>query len=397
MPGGRPGLRVGFIEPHLRRYGGIRRVLEFSNRLVARGHEVTFYLPDDQILNCTWMRCDAAIKTLSSGFGDPLDIIVFNHEPHWHLLDRFENARRRVFYALHYSRTYQKAGSWESIRTPVDLQLANSNWTADQIEAEIGSRPVVQLGGANREVFHPYGGAKKYPILSVGDSHRAWKGHETILEAGRMLDLPVEAYAPKDLSQADLGREYDAAEVFVVGSWFEGFCQPGLEAMACGVPLVTTDNGGCREYAIDGETALVVPPRDPVAMANAIRRLLNDEVLAKQLVTNGLDLVERDFDWERRTDRAGRGPRRRERGHRPGSAAALAHAARAPRAVGGHAGLGQPALHPGLRRVGAPEHRRGLRADHRGQRLGVGGGQLRGGGRRHQRAERRRTWASPPA
>ncbi len=296
------GLRVGFIEPHVRRYGGIRRVVEFSNRLVARGHQVTFYLPDDQVLNCTWMRCDAAIKTLSSGFADPLDIIVFNHEPHWHLLDRFENARRRIFYALHYSRTYQKAGSWESIRTPVDLQLANSNWTADQIETEIGSRPVVQLGGANREVFHPYGGAKKYPILSVGDSHRAWKGHETILEAGRMLDLPVEAYAPKDLSQADLGREYDAASVFVVGSWFEGFCQPGLEAIACGVPLVTTDNGGCREYAIDGETALVVPPRDPVAMANAIRRLLNDEVLAKQLVTNGLDLVERDFDWERRTD-----------------------------------------------------------------------------------------------
>jgi glycosyltransferase involved in cell wall biosynthesis/GT2 family glycosyltransferase len=302
MPGGRPGLRVGLIEPHLRRYGGIRRVLEFSNRLVARGHDVTFYLPDDQVLNCNWMRCDAAIKTLSSGFGDDLDIIVFNHEPHWHLLDRFTNARHRIFYALHYSRTYEKAGSWECLRTPVDLQLANSNWTADQIEAEIGYRPVVQLGGANREVFHPYGAAKRYPILSVGDTHRDWKGHDDIVEAGRMLDLPIESYAPKDLSQSDLGREYDAAQVFVVGSWYEGFCQPGLEAMACGVPLVTTDNGGCREYAIDGQTALVVPPRDPVAMANAIRRLLNDEVLAKELTANGLELIERDFDWERRTD-----------------------------------------------------------------------------------------------
>ena len=383
------GLRIGLIEPHLRRYGGIRRVLEFSNRLVARGHEVTFYLPDDQVLNCTWMRCDAAIKTLSSGFGDPLDIIVFNHEPHWHLLDRFEHARRRIFYALHYSRTYHKAGSWESIRTPVDLQLANSNWTADQIEAEIGSRPVVQLGGANREVFHPYGGPKQYPILSVGDCHREWKGHETILEAGRMLDLPIEEYGPKNLSQADLGREYDAAEVFVVGSWFEGFCQPGLEAMACGVPLVTTDNGGCREYAIDGETALVVPPRDPVAMANAIRRLLNDEVLAKQLVTNGLDLVERDFDWEQPHRRAGRAS---STASAPGTALAppppWPTPPERPELSVVIAGLGQPALHPGLRRVGAPEHRRGLRADHRGQRLGLGGGQLRGGRGRHQRAER---------
>ena len=300
LPG--QGLRLGFIEPHLLRFGGIRRMLEFSNRLTARGHHVTFYLPDDQVLNCTWMRCDADIKTWSSGFDDPLDIILFNHEPHWHLLDRFVNARRRMFYALHYSRAYEKAGSWECMRTPVDLQLANSNWTADQIFAEIGSRPIVALGGANRDVFRPYGGAKKYPLLCTGGGKRDWKGTTDLHEAARLLGMKLEEYAPKDLSQPDLGREYDAAEIFLVGSWFEGFCQPGLEAMACGVPLVTTNNGGCLEYAIDGETALVVPPHDPVAMANAIRRLQNDEVLAKQLVANGLDLVERDFDWEKRTD-----------------------------------------------------------------------------------------------
>jgi GT2 family glycosyltransferase len=296
------GLRLGFIEPHLLRYGGIRRVLEFTNRLVARGHDVTFYLPDEQILDCTWMRCDATIKPISYGFADELDVIVFNEETQWHLLDRFVNAKRRIFYVLHYARTYDKGGAWESIRTPVDLQLANSNWTADQVFAEIGSRPTVLVGGANRDVFRPYGGPKKYPILCVGDTKRVWKGTDTILEAGRLLGRPVEMYAPKDLSQSDLGREYDAAEVFVVGSWAEGFCQPGLEALACGVPLVTTDNGGCLEYAVDGETALIVPPKDPVAMAAAIRRLLNDDVLAKQLVENGLEVVERDFDWERRTD-----------------------------------------------------------------------------------------------
>ncbi len=139
-------------------------------------------------------------------------------------------------------------------------------------------------------------------MLCGGDRRRLWKGTDTILEAGALLGVRVEGYHGKDLAQGDLGREYDAADVFVVGSWFEGFCQPGLEALACGVPLVTTDNGGCREYAHDGETALVVPPRDARAMADAIDRLLKDETLAKQLATNGLDVVERDFDWERRTD-----------------------------------------------------------------------------------------------
>jgi glycosyltransferase involved in cell wall biosynthesis/GT2 family glycosyltransferase len=297
----RSGLRLGFIEPHLERFGGIRRMVEFANRLTARGHDVTFYVPEGRDASCTWMRCDASVATMRGEVDDALDIVVFNHEPQWHLLDRFPNARRRVFYALHYGYLYEKEGSWESLRAPVDLQLANSNWTADQIAAETGSRPTVVLGGVNREIFHPRGGPKRYPILCTGD-WREWKGTDTILAAGKRLGVPVRGYASKDLDQPDLGREYDAAQVFAVGSRFEGFCQPGLEALASGVPLVTTDNGGCREYAIDGETALVVPPDDVPAMADALARVLDDDVLAKDLAERGLDLVDREFDWEKRTD-----------------------------------------------------------------------------------------------
>ncbi len=277
-------------------------MVEFANRLVARGHRVTFYLPDGAEMRCGWMRCDAAVKPMTAGFGDELDVVLFNHEPQWHLLDRFERARRRAFYALHDGQLYGKEGSWEAVRAPVDLQLANSNWTADQIFASTGHRPTVQLGGVNRDVFRPYPGPKRYRLLCSGEQQRAWKGTDTILEAGELLGIPVERYAGKNLEQAALGREYATAQVFAVGSWFEGFCQPGLEALACAAPLVTTDNGGCREYAIDDETALVVPSRDAPAMADAIRRLLDDDALACRLVANGLDVVARDFDWERRTD-----------------------------------------------------------------------------------------------
>jgi GT2 family glycosyltransferase len=277
-------------------------MVEFANRLVARGHSVTFYLPDDAGQACTWMRCDAAVKPITEGLGDHLDVVLFNHEPQWHLLGRFERARRRVFYALHYGHLYEKEGSWESARAPVDLQLANSNWTADQIYAETGHRPTVQLGGVNRDVFRPRPGPKRYSLLCSGEQQRAWKGTDTIIEAAHLLGVPVERYVGKNLEQDELGREYAAARVFAVGSWFEGFCQPGLEALACGTPLVTTDNGGCREYAVDGETALIVPPRDVPAMAEAVRRLLADDALCARLVENGLDVVARDFDWERRTD-----------------------------------------------------------------------------------------------
>ncbi len=295
-------MRLGIIEPHLECFGGIRRMVEFANRLTARGHDVTFFLPDDARLQCDWMPCDARIAPITSGFETPLDIVLFNSEPQWHLIERFTKARRRVFYALHYASLYNKEGSWESIRAPVDLQLANSNWTADQIFQETGYRPVVQLGGVNRDTFRPYGLTRNIPLLTNGERHRSWKGTDTVIEAGRLAGARVAMYSGKGLDQHELGRRYARAQVFAVGSWFEGFCQPGLESLACGTPLVTTDNGGCREYAIDGETALVVAPRDARAMGDAIRRLRSDRSFAETLSANGLELVARDFDWEQRTD-----------------------------------------------------------------------------------------------
>ncbi|MGD2102299.1 MAG: glycosyltransferase [Acidimicrobiia bacterium] len=265
---------------------------------MALGHSVTYYLPPGSDLSCTWMPCLGAIKEMPDGFEDDLDVILFNHEPQWFLLDMFERARLRCFYALHYGVVYDKPGSWECLRTPVDVLLANSEWTADMIEAEIGQRPRVLMGGINPVHFHPMPVEKEYQLLSVGDS-REWKGQATIEKAAHIAGVELSEYSSKELDQEHMAEEYSKAEIFVVGSRHEGFGQPGLEALACGVPLVTTDNGGSREYAIDRETALVVPPDDPDAMARAITELREDEGLAHRLSRQGLELVEDRFSWER--------------------------------------------------------------------------------------------------
>lgn len=137
---GGAGLRVGLVEPHLRRYGGIRRMVEFANRLVGRGHSVWFFVPDGEELGCSWMECVAPVRPLSVGFGADLDVVVFNHEPQWFLLERFGRARRRVFYALHDGGLYGKEGSWEAAFSGVDARLANSGWTADRVQSLTGGR-----------------------------------------------------------------------------------------------------------------------------------------------------------------------------------------------------------------------------------------------------------------
>ena len=61
-----------------------------------------------------------------------------------------------------------------------------------------------------------------------------------------------------------------------------------FQALACGVPLVTADTPAARELLVDGESALLVPPADPEALAEALRRLITEPQLAQRIATGGL-------------------------------------------------------------------------------------------------------------
>lgn len=72
-----------------------------------------------------------------------------------------------------------------------------------------------------------------------------------------------------------------------------------LEAMGMGVPVVTTGVNGLAEVVADGQTGLVVPQRDPVALADALERLLTDRPLGDRLAARARDLVEARFSLQR--------------------------------------------------------------------------------------------------
>ncbi len=69
-----------------------------------------------------------------------------------------------------------------------------------------------------------------------------------------------------------------------------------LEALACGLPVVSTPVTGIPEIVVDGETGLLVPPGDAVALAEAIGRLFDDDALRLRLGRNGRGRTEREFD-----------------------------------------------------------------------------------------------------
>jgi glycosyltransferase involved in cell wall biosynthesis len=91
---------------------------------------------------------------------------------------------------------------------------------------------------------------------------------------------------------------YNTSRVFLCTSEVEGFGLSNIEAMAGGAALVTTDNGGSRDYALHDRTALVAPTGDTDALAGQVVRLLEDDQTRLRLATAGRAYVER-FDWDR--------------------------------------------------------------------------------------------------
>jgi glycosyltransferase involved in cell wall biosynthesis len=70
-----------------------------------------------------------------------------------------------------------------------------------------------------------------------------------------------------------------------------------MEAMACGAALVSTDNGGVNDFAVDGESAVIVPVDDPKALSSAALRLLEGQIERDRLALAGSASVAR-FTWE---------------------------------------------------------------------------------------------------
>ena len=88
-------------------------------------------------------------------------------------------------------------------------------------------------------------------------------------------------------------------DLFVLSSTTEGLGTSLLDAMACAKPVVATTAGGIPEVVEHGVTGLLVPPKDPEALARAIVRLLKDQALRKRLGTAGLDRVRERYSAER--------------------------------------------------------------------------------------------------
>jgi glycosyltransferase involved in cell wall biosynthesis len=136
-------------------------------------------------------------------------------------------------------------------------------------------------------------GRRTYHLVLAGrkgwDSETVYRLAASPELAGRVHFL---GYIPDD----DLPWVYRGASAFLYPSLYEGFGFPPLEAMACGVPVITSQ-GSSLEENLRG-VATMVPPSNPDALAHALDRLLTHESHRREQIRMGLDRA-REFHWNR--------------------------------------------------------------------------------------------------
>lgn len=262
-------------------------------------------------------------------------VLVFSNESKGHVFGGTAAAltRRPAFYWQHglpSRSTLERAAAL----IPAKGVITGSNYQARaqraistrqtliRVAPGVNVRALAAFAGQGEVIRTSVGWKPEQPVVGVIGRLVPWKGQHTFLEAAQLLSRArpdvrflVVGGAPPDqrsygeglkafvhsdpalcsrvhfsgmVAPGEVGAWIDAMDIVANCSVGEPFGTVLLEAMALGKPLVAAASGGPLEIVEDGMSGLFVPPDDPVALANALKRVLGDEELARTLSSGAL-------------------------------------------------------------------------------------------------------------
>ncbi len=330
--------------------GGYHVHYEYASRLARSGHSVTIVFPRiprgersvrARAASLVWAmrlrrkhnpliqsyRLDPHVKVrllhdLSASSLPSADVLIATAWQTAEILADVPVRCGRKFYIVYDYEHLMTAGPDIAARIEAtyraNFSIVATSTVVDDMVRRCGGRPLAKITcGLDLASFGVDNPPEQRPRLSVAFPVRpeAFKGTADAIAAMEQLrhvygpSLLVSAFGSQRTelpdwvrwidypNQTALRAIYNGHAVFVVPSHFEGWGLPGIEAMACGAALVTTDNGGCSDYAINEVTALVVPPKAQDAIADAVTRLFEDDALRSRLARGGAAFARR-FTWE---------------------------------------------------------------------------------------------------
>jgi glycosyltransferase involved in cell wall biosynthesis len=276
-----------------------------------------------------WEHSAKITRRLVSNWRDA-DVTIATHSFTAHAAALLSNRTRAFYHMQGYEPWFSDDARFQAIaelsyKLPL-AKIANCQWLRERIQSI--SRDEIRLvrPGLNHKVFYPREQLasnrservrnNQIKVVSYADP-RPFKGWRESQEAMRQVFAELSGSYKVDwtvfgnitggdagvpvtyrgfLSHAQLAELYSEADLVFLPSWFESFPLQPLEAMSCGAAVITTGIG-TEDFARNDQTAVVVEPRNPAALARAVIELTRDAERRRRISANGLNEAKR-FTWE---------------------------------------------------------------------------------------------------
>ncbi|KKQ54966.1 MAG: Glycosyl transferase group 1 [Candidatus Falkowbacteria bacterium GW2011_GWC2_38_22] len=324
-------MKINILTPHLNISGGVMILATYAHRLTLLGHEVKLLTVNPVF----WRRClanllkqkpswtggmnfeierIADLKEHNLGTADILLVSTYKHANA--IKNLSDQCGKKVYLLQHDERLYHGAPEEvsEAYKLPFKF-IAVSSWIKDWLKKDFNQDAELILNTLDKNIFYPHKTERKDKDIRILMLHHSyeWKGTaegvkivnelkekynnvKLIMYGARQEKVQCDEYHYKPFG-IETAKLFSSCDIFLCSSWDEGFGLPSLEAMACGCAVVTYDNGGSRDFAFDGSTALVAERRNIEESKNKLEILIKDKNLRKNISEAGVQFVKEMPDW----------------------------------------------------------------------------------------------------
>ena len=326
-------MKITFLLPHIDISGGVKAVINYSNYLTSFGHKVSIVCPYSKKyqneslkkiyvnlfkIKPEWKRINSKIIYVDNFLEKNIpnaDIIISTA---WQTAKYSINYKHRkgkkIYFIQHYESLYH--GDMNIVDKTYNYPIKKiviSSYLQELLKNKFNADSSLIVTPVDKNEFYPSTITTERKKRVCMLHHTAeWKGFDIGLKAVNIaqkkdpsIKLVVFGAKRKELEfdgeyyfrPKDINKILNSCPIYICNSEKEGLGMVSMEAMASRCALITTDNGGCRNYAIHNNTAIVVPYGDQKILAEKIIFLLNDKYILEKLSTAGYNYIKK-YTWK---------------------------------------------------------------------------------------------------
>lgn len=316
---------VAIFLPHIVWTSEMKRIIKLGDLLITNGYLVDYYLPynvNGETYSLRLGPIEIRVHTFEKD--EDLETFALNYDlaigTHWdQILPLYTYFNKAVYYGQGDPDTYSnKPETIDLVRLFYSLpvhHIGPSSFFTHLMSNNYNRKPWIVPSGINTgDFYYDDKIAKEGYILVVADGTDPFKNTketiETLIPLAENIGVHIKWITPNhndiefeselvnkivNPSQVEMVSYLQRANVLVSGAIVEAFGLTTLEAMACGTPVVSTDNMGIRQYAVADKNILVFPYQDYVLMKELISNIFKKEDLTAGLIREGIETA-KDYE-----------------------------------------------------------------------------------------------------